>query len=102
LRKTENVPLQLTALAAIANPQTLQIDFHVPSTNMRVSNIISQSHNGGPDDMYLTFTFEWHNPEVDAGSEEARKLEEKYTGAASSVVPHTVEVARKMKVEGRL
>lgn len=51
----------------------------------------------------LTFTFEWPHPEIKDDDElEIRKLKEKYEGLSRNVVPHTVAVARKMVVEGRL
>lgn len=45
----------------------------------------------------------WPHPEIaDNHSEEVKKLEEKYLEMSRAVVPHTVEVARRMKAEGRL
>lgn len=56
-----------------------------------------------PDQLLLTFTFEWPHPEVSGENrEEVKKLEEKYAGMGRQVVPHTVDVARRMKDEGRL
>lgn len=52
--------------------------------------------------MFLTFTFEFPHPDVAEGSREARTLEEKYRAMSRQVVPHTVDVARRMKGEGRL
>jgi hypothetical protein len=86
---------------------SVQVDFHVPATGMSVSNIISESAGGdsssGQPELFLTFTFDFPHPEItDPNSDEARKQREKYLGLGRQVVPHSVEVARKMKVEGRL
>lgn len=67
-----------------------------------MQNIISASASGAPEELFLTFVFHWPHPDVEEGSEEAKKLEEKYWAMSRGVVPHTIDVARKMKVEGRL
>ncbi|KAJ9219298.1 hypothetical protein DTO271D3_2375 [Paecilomyces variotii] len=80
----------------------MKIDFAVPKTGQFVQNIISVSSTGAPEELFLTFTFHWPHPDVAEGSEEAKKLEEKYWAMSRQVVPHTIETARKMKAEGRL
>ncbi|RJE21788.1 hypothetical protein PHISCL_05879 [Aspergillus sclerotialis] len=80
----------------------MKIDFHVPATGQAVSNIIS-GLDSDPEHLMLTFTFEWPHPGIKDDDEmEIRKLKEKYEALSRNVVPHTVAVARKMVVEGRL
>lgn len=81
--------------------QTTQVDFYVPSTKQAVENIVSRG-SGGEDDLYMTFTFEWHHPDVAEGSEEHRQLEQKYWNMASAVVPHTIDVTRQMVRDGEI
>lgn len=50
----------------------------------------------------MTFTFEWYHPEVTEGSEEHRKLEEKYWAMGEEVVEKTIEATRDMKKAGKL
>lgn len=67
-----------------------------------MSNIVS-GLDSNPEDLMLTFTFVWPHPEVKDGDEvQIKQLKEKYEGMSKMVVPHTVAVARKMLVEGRL
>ncbi|GAD94272.1 conserved hypothetical protein [Paecilomyces variotii No. 5] len=80
----------------------MNINFSVPKTGQLVQNIISSSSTGTPEELFLTFTFRWPHPDVAEGSEETKKLEDKYWAMCRHVVPHTIEVARKMKAEGRL
>lgn len=67
-----------------------------------MSNIISWLASD-PEELQLTFTFEWPHPEIAASDEaEVQKLREKYLAMSRAVVPRTVEVAREMKLQGRL
>jgi len=77
----------------------VQVDFHIPTTGQRVSNIISTSPGG---ELFLTFTFEWPHPELHAGSVEVKQIEAKRADLSCGVVPHTVEVARALKRDGLL
>ena len=73
----------------------------MPSTKQAVGNIIARG-TGGDDDLYMTFTFEWHHPDVTEESEEHHKLEAKYWNMASTVVPHTIDMMRQLVRNGEL
>lgn len=53
-------------------------------------------------DLYLTFYFEWPFPDMEAGSEEEREMEERLWAQARGVVQHTIDHAREMKRDGKL
>jgi len=101
-------------LEDITYTEKMKISFHIPKTGQSVDNIISYfpstatttaataTTTPSPSLLHLTFTFEWQHPEVAAGSEAAKQLEQQYYAQASYWVPHSVAVARKMKEEGRL
>lgn len=81
------------------------MDFHDENTGQFVMNIISGAESGKPEDLYLTFVFDWPHPEIkeeDEQGDEARRLRERYAKMGARVVPHTIEVARRMKQEGKL
>jgi len=102
-------------LEDITYSEKMKISFHIPKTGQLVDNIISffpsanattatptPSTSPSPSLLHLTFTFEWQHPEVAAGSEAAKQLEQQYYTRASYWVPHSLAVARKLKEEGRL
>lgn len=69
---------------------------------MSVSNVISESASGSGE-LFLTFTFDFPHPDItDPNGEAARSQRDQHLAVARQVVPHSVDVARKMKVEGRL
>jgi hypothetical protein len=99
----------------ITYTEKMKISYHIPKTGQSVDNIISYfpttdattatpppSSPLSPSLLHLTFTFEWPHPEVAAGSEAAKQLEQQHIARASFWVPHSVAVARKLKEEGRL
>ena len=77
----------------------VQIDFIIPATGQRVSNIMSTTPDG---DLYLIFTFEWPHPELEAGSVEVKELERERGELSRGIVPRTVEVARGLVRDGLL
>jgi len=92
-------------LEDITYTEKMKVSFHIPKTGQSIDNIISYFPSTGsptPSLLHLTFTFEWPHPEVAAGSEAAKQLEQKYYAEASYWVPHSVAVSRKLKEEGRL
>ncbi len=42
------------------------------------ANVISSGTNGNGDDLFLTFFFSWEHPELEDGSEEAKRVEESH------------------------
>ncbi|MCJ1462245.1 hypothetical protein MMC07_000845 [Pseudocyphellaria aurata] len=65
-----------------------------------VSNIISQGRDAT--DLYLTFYFEWPFPQIEEGTDEAKKTSETMWSMAREAVSHTIEVTREMVKEGRV
>lgn len=71
---------------------------------MQVSNVISHEADK-EDELYLTFSFDFPHPEItdreaQRDEVEAHQIEARKGG--SNVVPHTIEVARQMKIDGKL
>lgn len=95
-------PLPSSHPFSLINPNPTnahQVDFQNEGPHGAfISNLVSQGAH--VTDLYLTFYFEWHFPELEAGSSEAREREETLWGVARGVVGHTVEVAREIVGEG--
>jgi len=51
-----------------------RVDFH-QENGTKIANYVSQGPSGQPDDLFMTYVFEWRHPAVQAGSEQAGKLE---------------------------
>lgn len=64
-----------------------------------ITNTISNG-KGGPDDLYLTFTFEWDFPDIQEGSKEAEEKEALLKQDMG--VLHSIEVMRAMVRNGQL
>lgn len=44
----------------------------------KIANYVSQGPSGEATDLFMTFAFEWRHPEVEGGSDEAKRLEGEY------------------------
>lgn len=54
-----------------------RVDFQ-QTDGSRISNFVSEGPSGTPEDLFLTYVFEWRHPSVQAGSDEAKSLAEKH------------------------
>ena len=81
-----------------------QAEFHMPLTSTRIVNIISPGpkHDSDPSDLYLTFTFEWHFPDLEAGSKQAEEKRRQMQELGTKTVGHTIDVLREMAERGEL
>ncbi|KAF2142579.1 uncharacterized protein K452DRAFT_287000 [Aplosporella prunicola CBS 121167] len=77
-----------------------RVDFHQTDGSV-VRNIISTGA-GGEADLYMTYVFEWHHPQVTAGSDEDRTLLVRHNQMAQMAVEKSIESIRKMVVDGRI
>lgn len=77
-----------------------KVDFHQANGSL-VSNIISQGA-GGDMDLYMTYTFQWLHPEVEAGSPKVAELQKTYTGMAKMAVEKSIESIRRLVGEGKI
>ena len=77
-----------------------QVDFHNIDTGAFINNTVSQGKD--ETDLYLTFYFEWPYPNIEEGSEEAKKTSDQLWEQARKTVQHTIDVAREMKSKGEL
>ncbi|KAK0724847.1 hypothetical protein B0H67DRAFT_480313 [Lasiosphaeris hirsuta] len=68
----------------------------------KVANYISQGPSGEPEDLFLTFVFEWRHPTVEAGSEQEAKLDAQHKMTARNSVETTIETIRKLVSEGTI
>jgi hypothetical protein len=51
-----------------------RVDFQ-QEDGSRISNFVSSGPSGQPEDLFMTYVFEWRHPGVEEGSAEARELE---------------------------
>ncbi|KAE9968403.1 hypothetical protein BLS_005886 [Venturia inaequalis] len=78
-----------------------KVDFQ-QSDGTTISNIISDGPSGEPNDLFLTYSFEWKHPNVEAGSAEAEQVQAKHKKTAKMAVDSTIETIRRMAKEGSL
>ncbi|KAF2423696.1 DUF1857-domain-containing protein [Tothia fuscella] len=78
-----------------------KVDFKQPDGST-ISNIISDGPIGDPTDLYLSYSFEWIHEGVEAGSEEAKKLQEDHRKTAKMAVDKTIETIRKLVNDGKI
>lgn len=64
-----------------------------------VNNVLSDGADGG---IFLTYSFEWVHPELDAGNPEVESKREGYRKMAKVAVEETIDVARKLAANGEL
>lgn len=55
-----------------------RIDFVQEPGGSKIANYVSQGPSGEATDLFMTFAFEWRHPEVEGGSDEAKRLEGEY------------------------
>lgn len=64
------------------------------------------SHGGresdSPDDIYLSAVYELRVPEVEAGSQKAKEIEENYTLLAKGAAKGVIEKIRGWKINGTI
>ncbi|QKD62677.2 uncharacterized protein FOBCDRAFT_254570 [Fusarium oxysporum Fo47] len=68
-----------------------RVDFYQPDGS-KIFNIVSVDQGGN---LILTFAFEWWHPQVEAESEEAKQLREKYFKMAKGAVEGTINAIRR-------
>lgn len=79
----------------------MQVDFQ-QSDGTTISNIISDGPSGEPNDLFLSYSFEWKHPNVEAGSAEAEQFQAKHKKTAKMAVDSTIATVRRMAKEGTL
>lgn len=62
-----------------------RIDFVQEPGGSKIANYVSQGPSGEETDLFMTFAFEWRHPEVEGGSDEAKRLEGEYKAVSLSV-----------------
>jgi len=50
----------------------------------KIANYVAQGPGEGPEDLYMTYVFEWRHPAVEAGSEQAGKMEATHKAVSPS------------------
>ncbi|EWZ83535.1 hypothetical protein FOCG_16922 [Fusarium oxysporum f. sp. radicis-lycopersici 26381] len=75
-----------------------RVDFYQPDGS-KIFNIVSVDQGGN---LILTFAFEWWHPQVEAESEEAKQLREKYFKMAKGAVEGTINAIRKFVKQDEL
>lgn len=79
----------------------MQADFIISGPHgASISNIVSQGRDAT--DLYLTFFFEWPYPQLEEGSDEAKKTSDQLWAMARESVAHTIDVAREKVKEGNI
>ncbi|KAI9880250.1 MAG: hypothetical protein M1830_004595 [Pleopsidium flavum] len=82
--------------------EPMKAEFHMPATGTKIANIVSPGASGDPADLYLTFTFEWPQPDVKPGTKEAEDKSKQMQALGTKSVKHTIEVMRGMAEKGDL
>ncbi|KAF2127093.1 DUF1857-domain-containing protein [Dothidotthia symphoricarpi CBS 119687] len=67
-----------------------------------VRNIISDGPSGEEGDLLLTYTFQYQLPHLAEGSKEAEEQLVKLKGVAKNAVNKSIDVIRKMVIEGKI
>ncbi|KAH7234872.1 uncharacterized protein BKA55DRAFT_679617 [Fusarium redolens] len=75
-----------------------RVDFHQPDGS-NIFNIVSYDADGN---LVLTYAFKWRHPEVEAGSERAKELREKYSKMARMAVEGSINTIRELVKKGEL
>ncbi|KAK3314206.1 hypothetical protein B0H66DRAFT_373831 [Apodospora peruviana] len=75
-----------------------RVDFLQPDGS-KIANYISRGPTLEPEDLFMTYIFEWRKPDIVEGSEEARKQEDEHKRVA---VESSIETIRKLVSEGKL
>ncbi|RMZ78134.1 hypothetical protein DV738_g4015, partial [Chaetothyriales sp. CBS 135597] len=78
----------------------MKVEFH-QNNGSNVQNIISQGA-GGPEDLYMTYTFEWQHPELEGKDEELEQKKKQEENMAKTAVESTIKVMREMVKDGRI
>ncbi|PNS14122.1 hypothetical protein CAC42_6635 [Sphaceloma murrayae] len=79
----------------------LKVDFHQPDGSL-ISNIVSDGPTSTEEDMFMTYTFQWLNQDAEPGSDEEKKLLEKFKGMAKMAVEGSIDTIRRMVKEGKI
>jgi hypothetical protein len=79
----------------------VRVDF-LQEDGSKIANYISKGPVEDPKDIFMTYVFEWRHPEITAGSDEAKKVEEVHKQTARTAVESTIETIRKLVSEGKL
>ncbi|KAH9881224.1 hypothetical protein J1614_001719 [Plenodomus biglobosus] len=77
------------------------IDFE-QEDGSHIRNIISSGSSGAAHDLYMTYSFEFRCPGLEAGSEEAERELVKLKGLAQKAVDMSIDAIRAMVVDGRI
>ncbi|KAK3934145.1 DUF1857-domain-containing protein [Diplogelasinospora grovesii] len=78
-----------------------RVDFY-QQDGTTISNFVASGPSGEPEDLHMTYMFEWRHPDVEAGSEEAKKMEEAHRKTAKMAVESSIETIRRLVKEGKL
>lgn len=78
-----------------------QVDFHQTDGSV-ISNIISDGPSGKPEDLFMTYAFQWLCPDVKEGGDEEKELRKKYEATAKMAVDKSIEAIRRFVEAGEL
>lgn len=78
-----------------------QVDFHQTDGSV-ISNIISDGPSGKPEDLYMTYAFQWLHPDVEAGGAKEKELMESHKAMAKMAVDKSIEAIRRLVGEGKI
>ncbi|KAF9693657.1 hypothetical protein EKO04_008206 [Ascochyta lentis] len=67
-----------------------------------IRNVVSSGSSGSPEDLYMTYMFEFNLPHVQEGSQEVEEERERLKGMAKMAVEKSIETIRAMVGDGRI
>ncbi|KAK4150459.1 hypothetical protein C8A00DRAFT_18026 [Chaetomidium leptoderma] len=70
-----------------------RVDF-VQEDGTTIGNYVTQGPTGQPEDLHMTYVFQWKVPQVEAGSEQAKEIEAKFQKMAKLAVESSIETIR--------
>ncbi|KAK3078557.1 hypothetical protein LTS18_007204 [Coniosporium uncinatum] len=77
------------------------IDFHQDDGSL-ISNIVSEGPSGKPEDLMMTYYFEWRRPDVQEGSADVEKVMEQYKKTAKMAVHESIDTIRRFVESGEI
>jgi hypothetical protein len=67
-----------------------------------IQNIVSDGPGGTDKDLHMTYAFEWLCPQVQAGSQKEKELQEQYQKMAMMAVNSSIVSIRRLVVAGEI
>ncbi|KAB5513363.1 hypothetical protein GE09DRAFT_1231984 [Coniochaeta sp. 2T2.1] len=78
-----------------------RVDFQ-QEDGSRISNFVTSGASNNPEDLCLTYVFEWRHPGVEEGSNKAEELKAQHSKTAQMAVESSIKTIRQLVEEGKI